>query len=109
MLKNAKDPRELRSLLIAQFSTSGTLAGISLTLVGIINIRTSSTQIQTIADDMFVFSSMGFLIACYFIFFTLRHLESPRIQPLTAIIDTLFLAALTLLVMAGFVVVYSYL
>ena len=107
MLKHVNNSKELQQLLLALLSTSGTLAGLSMALVGIVNIKIANTKVETIADDMFLLSSLGFLIVCYLIFFTLRRIQSPKVQNWTNIIDIVFLLSMTLLVMAGFVVVYS--
>lgn len=109
MLKNIKDPKDLQSLLLALLSTSGTLAGISLALVGIVSLKVSNARVETIADDMFLLSSLGFMAVCYLTFFTLRRLNSKRVQYWTNVIDVVFLCSLTLLVTSGFVVVYSFL
>lgn len=109
MLKNVSDPKDLQQLLLSLLSTSGTLAGLSMALVGIINIKIANTKAETLADDMFLFSSLGFLVVCYLIFFTLRRIQSKQIHYWTNFIDSLFLFSLTLLVMAGFVVVYAFL
>lgn len=108
MLKNVKDPKALRSLLLALLSTSGTLAGISLALVGIVNLKVSNTKVETLADDMFLLSSLGFLIVCYLTFFTLRRHNWKSVQHWTNVIDVVFLCSLTLLVTSGFVVVYEF-
>jgi hypothetical protein len=108
MLKNANDPSDLQQLLLALLSTSGTLAGLSMALVGIVNLKIANTRIESIADDMFLFSSLGFLLVCYLIFFTLRRIKSPKIQNWTNTIDIIFLLSMTILVMAGFVVVYTF-
>jgi len=109
VLKNIKDPNEIRQILLSLLSTSGTLAGISLALVGIVALKVSSSKVETIADDMFLFSSLGFVIVCYFIFFALRRIQSPRAQSWTTVIDFMFLMSLTMLVLAGFVTVYTFL
>ena len=72
MLRNVNQPDDLQRLLIALLSTSGTLAGLSLTLVGIVDIKVLSTKVETIADNMFLFAALGFVLVCYLIFFTLR-------------------------------------
>jgi nitrate reductase gamma subunit len=108
MLKNVDDLKELRQLLMSLLSTSGTLAGISLALVGIVNLRVNNTKIETLADDMFLFSSLGFVVVCYLVFFTLRRIHSKKVGHWTNVIDLVFLSSLTLLVMAGFVVVYEF-
>lgn len=107
MLKNIQDPVELRQLLLSLLSTSGTLAGLSLALVGIVNIRITNTRVESLADDMFLFASLGFVVVCYFTFFALRHIRSERVRKWTNVIDMLFLSSLTLLVLAGFVTVYA--
>ena len=109
MLKNVDNPNDLRQLLLSLLSTSGTLAGISLALVGIVNLKVSNTKVETMADDMFLFSSLGFVIVCYLVFFTLRRLHSKRVRLWTNVIDIIFLCSLTLLVMAGVVVAYAFL
>jgi len=109
MLKHIKDTNDLRQTLLALLSTSGTLAGMSLALVGIVNFKASSAKLDTLADDIILFSSLGFLIVCYLIFFALRRIQSDKIRYWTNIIDILFLISLTLLVIAGFVIVYEFL
>jgi hypothetical protein len=108
MLKDASDPDQLRQLLLAILSTSGTLAGISMALVGIINLRVVDTKTESIADDMFLLSSLGFLVVCFLVFFTLRRLQSATLRRWTAAIDILFLSSMTLLVLSGFVVLYAF-
>ena len=109
MLKNARDPDLLLLLLLSLVSTSGTMAGISLALVGIANYRIVSTQVSSVADDLFLFASLGFVIVCYMTFFAVRHIHSPRLARWTDVIDFTFLASLTLLVVGGFVTVYTFL
>lgn len=49
-------------------SAGGTLAGIGLALVGILSAKSSLSKTETIADDFFLFSSIGFLVVlaiCY--------------------------------------------
>ncbi len=107
MLKYVNNPKDLQQFLLALLSTSGTLAGLSMALVGIVNLKIADTKVGSIADDMFLFASFGFLIVCSLIFFTLRRIQSPKVQNWTNVIDIVFLFSITLLVIAGFVVVYS--
>lgn len=108
MLKNVNDPKDIQQLLLSLLPTSGTLAGLSLALVSIVNLKVANSKVETLADDMFLFSSLGFVVACYLIFFTLRRLQSKRVRYWINLIDIVFLFSLTLLVMAGFVVVYAF-
>jgi hypothetical protein len=109
MLKKVKDHKDLPHFLFSILSTSGTLAGLSLALVGIVNLKVANTKIETIADDMFLFSSVGFFAVCYIIFFTLRQHQAEKVLYWTKLIDVVFLSSITLLVVAGFVVVYTFL
>lgn len=108
MLKNTSDPKTLLQMLLSLLSTSGTMAGISLALVGIVNLRITSTKIASAADDIFLFASIGFVVVCYMTFFAIRHIGSRHLQRWTDIIDIAFLSSLTLLVIAGFVTVYAF-
>jgi hypothetical protein len=82
MLKNISDIKDIHHTLLAFLSTRGTLAGISLTLVGIVNIK---TQI-----------SKPWPMICFFY----RRWNN--------IIDFIFLASLTLLLVAGSMVLYEF-
>jgi len=108
MLRNTRDPGVLLQMLLSLLSTSGTMAGISLALVGIVNLRILSTRVASVADDIFLFASLGFVVVCYMTFFALRHIQSRRLARWTDVIDFTFLFSLTLLVIAGFVTVYAF-
>lgn len=106
MLKNVNDPKELQRFLLSLLSTSGTMAGLSLALAGIVNLKIANTKVQTLADDMFFLSALGFIFVCYLVFFTLRQVRSGRVRYWANVIDIVFLSSLTLLLVAGFMSVY---
>ena len=108
MFKNTSDKNVLLQMLLSLLSTSGTMAGISLALVVIVNLRITSSKVASVADDIFLFASLGFVVVCYMTFFAIRHVQSPRLSRWTDIIDFTFLFSLTLLVIAGFVTVYAF-
>lgn len=108
MLKGARDPEALLQLLLSLLSTSGTMAGISLALVGIVNFKIVSTNVSSMADDIFLFASLGFVIACYMIFFAIRSIRMLSLNHWATAIDVTFLLSLTLLVIGGFVTVYAF-
>ncbi|MDD5266733.1 MAG: hypothetical protein PHO08_06350 [Methylococcales bacterium] len=107
MFKHNTDTREIREILLALLSNSGTLAGISLALVGILNLKPLTSKIGTYADDLFLFSALGFVIICYLVFFALQILNPSRISYWAKVIDILFLSCLTMQVVAGFLTVYT--
>ena len=107
MLKNLNDPKDVQQVLLSILSTSGTLAGISMTLVGIVNLRAIGTKTETMADDCFLFASVGFLLVCFLVFFALRQLDSKNLRYWTNTIDAVFLLSMSMLVFSGFLVVYE--
>jgi hypothetical protein len=108
MLKNITDTKELRPTLLSLLSTSGTLAGLSLALTGIVNLRISHTAVGSLADDMFLVAAMGFIIVCCFTFFALKHIHSSKLGRWTSIIDITFLGSHVMLILAGIVTVYEF-
>lgn len=106
MLKNLRDPKEARDAMLSLLSTAGTLAGIGIALVGIIKTGRAGTA-ATIADDILLLSALGFLVVCYLIFFAVRNAGGRGAWRMLAIIDVVFLGAMTLMVLAGFIVVYT--
>ena len=106
MLKNQKNKKEAQDAMLSLLPTCGTLAGIGIGLVGIMNAGQRSGA-TTVADDILLMSSLGFLICCYLIFFAMRHIESAHAPRMMQLIDVVFLLALTLIVFSGFVVVYE--
>lgn len=106
MLKNLKDPREAREAMLSLLSTAGTLAGLGIALVGIIDNARGGTP-ATIADDILLLSALGFLVVCYLIFFAMRNSSAASAWRMLAVIDVVFLGSMTLMVLAGFIVVYT--
>ena len=78
MLKNLIDPKEAREAMLSLLSTAGTLAGIAVGLVGF-----------------------------YLIFFAVRDVSAARTWRMLEVIDIVFLGSMTLMVLAGFIVVYT--
>lgn len=106
MLKNLRDAKEAREAMLSVLSTSGTLAGIGVGLVGIINARGSEVA-ATVADDVLLLAALGFLVVCYLVFFAVRNVSAASAWRMLAVIDVMFLGSMTLMVLAGFIVAYT--
>ena len=106
MLKNLKDPKEARDAMFSLLSTSGTLAGIGIGLVGFINVGRGGAA-ATLADDILLLSALGFLVVCYLVFFAVRNINPSTARRMMQVIDLVFLASMTLMVLAGFIVAYA--
>ena len=107
MLKNLRDTKAATDAMLSILPTSGTLAGIAVGLVSIMDLH-ADRAVTSYGDDLLVISALGFLMVCYLIFFAVRHIEQPYASRLVLVIDYLFLASLTLVVLSGFVAVYEF-
>ena len=99
----------MREELLQLLAVAGTLAGLSITAVALLHTvdRVTATTTATIADDMLVLSALFFLLCTYAIFIALRTRQPRVARVLERVADTLFLVALTGMVAAGFVMVYT--
>ncbi len=86
---------------------SGTLAGIDLALVGILSAKSAISHTQTIADDLFMFSALGFLVVLSVSYWSQKKRSAAGAKRLIAIAERIFALALILLLVAGFVLVYT--
>ncbi|HSH89300.1 MAG TPA: hypothetical protein VK996_04905 [Ramlibacter sp.] len=97
----------LREELLHLLSLSGTLAGLCITGVTLFHTVGRSSVSQSIADDTLAVSALLFLLCTYTIFIALRTRRERLAIVLEKVADTLFLLALTGMVVSGFVMVYA--
>lgn len=88
-------------------SASGTLAGIGLALVGILSAKSALNHTETIADDFFLFSSIGFLVVLALGYLAQKESTKRPAAEIQKIAEWIFSASLVLLLLAGFVLVYT--
>ena len=88
-------------------SASGTLSGIGLALVGILSAKSSLSNTETMADDLFLFASIGFLVVLAMGYLAQKEGPSKRTVRLQRTAESIFTIALLLLLVAGFVLVYT--
>ncbi len=88
-------------------SASGTLAGIALALVGVLSAKNSLTKTETVADDFFLFSSIGFLIVLAICYLAQKERSPSRTAKTQKTAEWIFSIPLALLLIAGFVIVYT--
>ncbi|MBX9793818.1 MAG: hypothetical protein K2Y02_05935 [Burkholderiaceae bacterium] len=106
---NTRTPNStwLREELLHLLSLSGTLAGLSITGVTLLRTLGKASLVQTVADDALAMSALLFLLCTYAIFIALRTQRNALARALERIADVLFLLALTGMVSAGFIMVYT--
>lgn len=98
------DREELRHLL----SVSGTMAGLCITAVTLIaTIGRASGVAATIVDEIFVICGVLFLLCTYFVFWALRTGRPELAAQLDRVAAMLFAIALTGMVSAGILMVFT--
>ena len=98
------DERESIDTLV---SIAGTLAGVSLALVGILAAKSSMDKTQTIADDLFLFSSLGFLIVVALGYFARKQRAERRAARFAVGAETVLSVSMIGLLVGAFVLVYT--
>lgn len=88
-------------------SISGTLASIGLALVAILAAKKSIDHLQSITDDLFLFSSLGFLIVLVLGYLAHKHAHRAQIGILTTVAEGVFSASLLSIVSGAVLLVYT--
>lgn len=96
-----------RSELLSLLSTSGALAGLSITVVALMNTFNKAHASVTIVDNIFGICAAIFLLCTYLIFWALRTSSERLSILLTRILEGLFLFALTSMIIATFIMIYT--
>lgn len=96
-----------RDELLSLFSVSGTLAGLCITVVAMMNTLNKAQASVSIVDDMFGICAAAFLICIYLIFWALRSKVSTTFELLVKTIEGIFLLALTTMTTAAFFLIYT--
>ncbi len=88
-------------------SISGTLASIGLALVAILVAKTSIDHVEVVADDLFLFSSLGFLFVVVLGYLAQKQHGSSKANRLVAAAEWMFSGSLAAIVLGAFLMVYS--
>ena len=107
MNHRSQDEEDSRELLLRLLPMSASLAGLSIGAITFFRLAEKSARLTTLADDFLVICAALFLTSTYLIFWALRSKHPARIRWLSRLVDVIFLLALTLLVLVGFLMVYT--
>ena len=99
----ARNSESLNTLI----STSGAIAGMGLAIVGILAAKQSMQYSEMISDDMFLFSSIGFLLVVVIGYLAQKHSEQHYYSRLVRLAEWLFSLSLLLVVAAALVLLYA--
>ena len=104
-MPGAGDPPVQRDELTSLLSLSGTLAGLCVGIVALINAAHRGQT--TLIDDVLASCAAVFLLCIYLITFALRTRLRARAVILASSVDWVFLTTLTVMTLAGFFMVYT--
>ena len=104
-MRNSGDTPIQRDELTSLLTLCGTLAGLCIGIIAFINA--SHRGAATVIDDVLAACAATFLLCIYLITFALRTRSHKRAALLAQVIEVLFLAALTVMTVAGFFMVYT--
>jgi len=96
-----------RQELLSLLSTSGSLAGLCITVVALMNTFGKAHAEVSIVDDMLAMCAAAFLLCVYLIFWALRAHETSLSALLIKVVDGLFLLAMTSMTVAAFIMIYT--
>ncbi len=94
-------------LCIHIFTVSAAMVGVCLTVIGLIRIVITMQRNDTLADDLLAADSLLFLISCIMSYVTLRTRKVRRMHRVERIADTIFLAAILLMVAICLFITYA--
>ena len=97
----------VREELLHLLSVSATLSGLCITVVALMNAFAKQITTVSVVDDIFAICALLFLICMYLVFTALRINNNSKLNKLVNVIDFLFLLAMTIMTLAGFVMVYT--
>ena len=88
-------------------SISGTLASIGLALVAILVSKTSIDHVEVVADDLFLFSSLGFLFVVVLGYLAQKRENTSQATKLVTTAEWIFSASMATIVIGAILMVYS--
>ncbi|HTS22004.1 MAG TPA: hypothetical protein VMN79_09345 [Casimicrobiaceae bacterium] len=94
-------------ILMRVMSTSGTLAGLCLTGLGLFHSFAKSAPLSRAADIILAADSLLFIAATVACFIALRFRHEPWIPSLAALVELMFLAGLLGMLPFGAMILYS--
>jgi hypothetical protein len=93
---------------IHTFSTSATMVGVCLTVIGIFKLLFQFRPIGTIGDDLLAIDSMLFLTACILSYWALRTRQIRRRRRTERVADIIFLIALSMMALTCALITYAF-
>ncbi|MCX5716155.1 MAG: hypothetical protein NTV07_04755 [Candidatus Omnitrophica bacterium] len=90
--------KQEENISIHIFSVSAAMVGVCVTLIGILNIISTLSRLNTICDELASIGAILFLIACIISYTAIKTKDRKRRYKLEKTADIIFLTALFLIV-----------
>lgn len=90
------------------FSTSATMVGICLTVIGFFKVLFQMKAIGTLGDDLLAVDALLFLIACVLSYWALRGRSARRRRITEKFADIIFLVALSMMTLICGLITYAF-
>lgn len=103
---NSLEQREER-ISYQIFGVSATMVGVCFTVLGIFSIIHRMEKLQTLFDELITINAVCFLVSCFLSYMAIRTKERQRRFRLEQIADTIFLIALTFIVVIAGLFVFE--
>lgn len=102
------EPNRLQEeLCVHLFTVSAGMVGVCLTVIGLIRVVITFGRTDTVADDLLAADSLLFLITCILAYGAIRARQRARRLRLERIADTIFLLAMSLMVVICCFITYA--
>jgi hypothetical protein len=102
-----RGPNWRRAELLSLLAVSGTLAGLCITVVALMNTFDKSGSAVTVIDDLLAGCAAGFVACIYLIFWALRSPNVATFTRLVKAVDAVFMLTLASMTGAGFLMIYT--
>ncbi len=99
--------KQEENISIHIFTVSAGMVGVCLTVIGILNIISTSRKIETWGDEITGIDAIFFLIACMVSYIAMKTSKRKRRYNLERIADVLFLIGLFLMAVVCLVIVFK--
>jgi len=97
--------KQEENISIHIFSVSAAMVGVCLTVIGILNIVSSFKKIETLGDEITALNAIFFLFSCIISYTAIKTKARKRRYLLEKIADSVFLIALSLMVIVCITIV----
>ncbi len=107
MENNSLEQREER-ISFQIFSVSATMVGVCFTVLGLFSIFHAVKKIQTFIDELIIIDAVVFLASCFISYMAIRTKAGAGKLKLAKTADTIFLIALTFIVLIAVLFIFEF-